>query len=152
MAKKGERPFKELTVQGMNKAKVDALRKISEESRTRREEGQAMIGVCPSHANGIDGRTAASLYRGGLLTRQQLGKGKSGPWRYYLTDAGEQMLAHLAKESSTANDSASEETICKNCNEMIPRSEAQTCERCGLDPLGNCCIGDLDHYCVVYQE
>lgn len=38
--------------------------------------------------------------------------------------------------------------ICAQCSKDIPESEVQKCERCGMDGLGNCCIGEADHPCV----
>lgn len=38
-------------------------------------------------------------------------------------------------------------TNCENCCREIDLEESQTCEVCGLDGLGNCCIGVFDHDC-----
>ncbi len=40
-----------------------------------------------------------------------------------------------------------ENTICESCGEEIPEEEAQTCEVCGMEGLGGCCIGVDDHPC-----
>lgn len=39
-------------------------------------------------------------------------------------------------------------TACEHCGGEMDDSEAQKCEYCGQDGLGNCCIGRLDHDCV----
>lgn len=39
------------------------------------------------------------------------------------------------------------ETICENCSKEIDTDEAQLCELCEIDGLGNCCISVLDHRC-----
>lgn len=38
-------------------------------------------------------------------------------------------------------------TNCENCGAEIDEDEAQQCEVCGMDGLGNCCIGIDDHPC-----
>jgi len=43
-------------------------------------------------------------------------------------------------------------TVCANCSEEIPDNEVQMCEKCGLDGLGNCCIGELDHDCEDEED
>ena len=37
--------------------------------------------------------------------------------------------------------------ICSQCCGEIEDDEVQACEVCGMDGLGNCCIGKLDHNC-----
>lgn len=76
----GKRKFKNLAIQDMTPAQVDALRKIDAASRVYKEEGKAQVDVRPSAVNGIDGRTAASLYRGGLLSRREVGSAGSARW------------------------------------------------------------------------
>lgn len=44
------------------------------------------------------------------------------------------------------------DSICENCCRPIPSSEVQQCEICGMDGLGDCCIGDLDHACEKEKE
>lgn len=43
-------------------------------------------------------------------------------------------------------------TNCENCGQEIPTNEVQTCEVCGMDGLGNCCIGVEDHPCEDAEE
>lgn len=38
-------------------------------------------------------------------------------------------------------------TNCSHCGRETPEDEVQKCELCGVDGLGNCCIGDMDHPC-----
>ena len=45
-----------------------------------------------------------------------------------------------------------ENTICAQCCTEIPLNEVQKCEWCGMDCLGNCCIGEFDHQCVEDEE
>lgn len=40
-------------------------------------------------------------------------------------------------------------TNCSHCTKEIPDDEAQKCEHCGEDGLGNCCIGVADHNCTA---
>lgn len=34
------------------------------------------------------------------------------------------------------------------CRELEDDELPQFCARCGMDGLGNCCIGDMDHECI----
>jgi hypothetical protein len=43
-------------------------------------------------------------------------------------------------------------TNCENCGEEIDLAEVQKCDLCGMDGLGNCCIGDMDHLCENEEE
>lgn len=47
---------------------------------------------------------------------------------------------------------AEEKSICENCGEEVPENEIQSCEKCGVDGLGNCCIGIEDHVCDDAEE
>lgn len=44
------------------------------------------------------------------------------------------------------------ETICEGCGAEIEEDEVQSCGVCGMDGLGNCCIGVLDHDCLTTDE
>lgn len=42
----------------------------------------------------------------------------------------------------------SDDAICEACSQPIDDGgDAQVCEHCGMDGLGNCCIGTADHDC-----
>ncbi len=44
-----------------------------------------------------------------------------------------------------------DKNICENCSQEY-EGEAQSCEKCGLDGLGACCIGELEHPCEDAEE
>lgn len=41
---------------------------------------------------------------------------------------------------------STDKNICENCANEFD-GEAQKCDECGMDGLGNCCIGVADHLC-----
>lgn len=49
------------------------------------------------------------------------------------------------------NDHEDEENICENCGKPF-EGDPQQCEVCGMDGLGNCCIGIEDHPCEDAEE
>lgn len=44
-----------------------------------------------------------------------------------------------------------EKNICENCANEYD-GDAQQCDICGMDGLGPCCAGELDHPCENSEE
>ncbi len=45
-------------------------------------------------------------------------------------------------------DEHDEKTVCEKCSREISVDEVQMCDECGVDGLGECCIGPWDHGCT----
>lgn len=43
-------------------------------------------------------------------------------------------------------------TLCENCGQEIDEDEVQECDLCGMDGLGDCCIGSYDHDCEEQER
>ena len=45
-----------------------------------------------------------------------------------------------------------EVVLCSACLADIKEEEVQKCWTCGMDGLGNCCIGTDDHRCTAVDD